>query len=436
MPSRDFSLWYKANYARLLAVLVKQLSDFALAEDVLSDACAALATAELADIGKPAPAHCMPDNRSAWVYRVAYNAGMDAKRRTSKFNAHVLPQHIAESEHDLLDKKTAELPYEDHRLALIFLCAHPALSADSQAMLMLRYALGLEVADIALWFGADPDAVRRRLHRARDKIQATRPRFELPELAQWQERLAPVLSTLEVLYDQSYSNVGGGPQADAFAREAEQLGLQLSAHLPHDTQVLGLAAMIVLAQARRPARLYADDTLIPLDQQDTARWDDARIALGSELLLRAAAVLRKTQTLAGGYVVRAMISAQHCTAKHTGTTPWKAIARLYAALLAIEPSVQAHVNYALSIEKLKGAQAALDYLQDLHDEKHLALFLARAHLLERLAHYAPALTNLNAALAMSMGKVERKFIENKRDVLIARLRLHSQDTRLQDKFST
>jgi RNA polymerase sigma-70 factor, ECF subfamily len=412
MQARDFAIWYKANYARLLAILVKKLSDFCLAEDVLSEACAALATGDFC-----------PDDASAWAYRVAYNAALDIKRRASKESEvarSAIDRHESQAALSAIDtheSQAADLPQDDERLSLIFLCAHPALSPDSQAMLMLRYSLGLEISEIAQWFGSDPDSVRRRLHRAREKIQATKPRFELPTVAQWSDRLAPVLSTLEVLYDQSYSNVGGGTQADAFAREAEQLALQLSAHLPDEAEVLGLTSLIVLAEARRPARLNAHAELVPLDQQDTARWDDQRIAYCSNLLTRAASLLRKHQTLAGSYVLRALISAQHCTRKHTQITPWKAISQLYAALLAVAPSVQAHVNYALSIEKLKGPQAALDCLQTLHDQKHLALFLARAHLMQCLNQHAAAISNLDAALALSLGKAERLFVEKKRHAL-------------------
>jgi RNA polymerase sigma-70 factor, ECF subfamily len=397
MQTQVFSAWYRANYPRLLAVLARKLSDLALAEDAMSHACLALSEGKL-----------IPDDPSAWVFRVALNFALD-QRRKSKPN--IRDEAIADHAQDSAD--------EDERLALIFLCAHPSLSPDSQAMLMLRYALGLEITDIARWFNADEDSVRRRLHRARDKIQATRPSFELPPISTWPERLPPVLSTLEVLYDQSYSNVGGGPHVDAFAREAEQLSLQLVDQLPHQPEVLGLTAMISFAQARTPARLDAQASLVPLDQQDTRLWDAQRIAVGTQLLSRAAKLLQQSKQLAGAFVLRAMISAQHCVRKTTGQTPWKAIVQLYSALLVIEPSLQAQINFALAYAHTHGPEKALKCLIAFNDQKHLALFLARAHLHSQLEQFAQALSNLDAALDMPMGAAERKFVERQRARLIA-----------------
>jgi RNA polymerase sigma-70 factor, ECF subfamily len=389
MQRQAFTSWYRANYPRLLAVLARKLSDLALAEDALSEACLALSNTPN-----------QPDDPCAWVYRVALNAAVDQKRKSK----------ASVNEHALADLASSESQTDD-RLALIFLCAHPSLSPDSQAMLMLRYALGLDVTDIALWFGADEDSVRRRLHRAKEKIQSTRPSFDLPPVSVWPERLPPVLSTLEVLFDQSYSNVGGGSQVSAFAREAEQLALQLVDLLPSQTEALGLAAMICFAQARRPARLDPNGALIPLDQQDTALWDDARIVLATQLLSRAAKLLQQQKVPAGSYVLRAMISAQHSLRKATKRTPWKAIVQLYRALLAIEPSLQARINFALAYAHTHGPAKALAYLTELKDQKHLALFLASAHLHQQLDQNAQALSMLDAALNMPMGLAERKFVQ-------------------------
>jgi RNA polymerase sigma-70 factor (ECF subfamily) len=288
-------------------------------------------------------------------------------------------------------------------------------------MLMLRFCACIPVTDIARWFDQDGETVQRRLHRAKQKLEQSGARFEMPPSDQWRERLPPVLSAIEILYDQSYSNVAGGVEQDGFAREGEQLALQLCAHL-NDPEALGLAALIVFAESRRAARLDAQHVMVPLSHQDCARWDGVRIATAAKLLKRAASMNQP-----GPYQLRALISAQHARRAQLGHTPWHEICELYEHLVALPDVADLSVwlNQALAIGERDGAAAGLQRLQSidatwsvesLPTRLKLARLLALAHLLELAQNKEEARKQREAALALDrahslLGAAERAWIE-------------------------
>lgn len=395
------ALW-KSHAPRLLAALVQRFKQLQLAEDAL--ACAFEQALRW-------PLSGQPSDPVAWLYQSAVHAAIDQLRREQRFR-----QGEPEASFE---------PIPDERLAMFFLCAHPALSTDAQAMLMLRFCAGVPLPQIARWFDQSESAVQRRLHRAKRKLEQSGARFELPERTQWPERLPPVLSALEIMYDQSYSNVAGGIEQDGFAREAEQLALQLASQIP-EPEVLGLAALIVLAESRRGARIDADGAMIPLDQQDPQRWDSLRIATAAKLLRTAARFVQP-----GRYQLRALISAQHARRKQLGQTPWVEICQLYQRLVAIDldETPALWINQALALAGRDGPAAGLQRLQafdanwalsKLAPHQQIARALAYAHLFELTHDLANAHDWRKCALQLDgaqpsriLGRAERAWIERK-----------------------
>jgi RNA polymerase sigma-70 factor, ECF subfamily len=402
------ALW-RAHSPRILAALTARLRDLSAAEDAVSAAFEqALRWNEN-----------WPSDPPAWLFKVAWNAALDAKRRR-RFDGESV---------ELSSSKQIDWPAPgtdgiaaqastDERLAMFFLCAHPSLSADSQAMLILRFCAGIAIPDIARWFQMESDAVRRRLHRAQEKIQQAGVRYELPEVALWPQRLPSVLSAIEIIYDQSFSDVAGGVERDGFARDGEQLALQLVEYLPRLPEVLGLAALIVLAESRRPARVFLSPEMQPqmiaLDQQDVHRWDATRIHVAAALLARASKLASP-----GPYQIRASIFAQHARRAQLGLTPWPEILALYDGLIALEPSPQAHINRTLALSKVHGAQVGLAQLLELNVGCQTVSFhLAHASLRSELGQSDHAAAAFDAALKMPLGAAERAFVQAQRHAIV------------------
>ncbi len=390
--NKAISQLWKTQAPRLLAALVQRWKDINLAEDGLAEAFA-----QALEWGENAP-----KDQTAWLYCVANNAVIDTLRTQNKFKQNKILLHqlvITEHEENLVDP--------DARLAMFFLCAHPALSADSQAMMMLRYCAGIDTADIAMWFGMEHEAVTRRLHRSKTKIQQTNIKIELPAKDELSERLSPLLSTLEILYDQSYSNIGGGAEQNAFAQDAEQLVLSLLEQMPDQAEVYGLAAMILFAESRRPARLSNQGAMIPLDQQDASKWDQRKIALGAHLILSATRIAKP-----GPYQIRAQIFAQHALRAELGHTPWQAILALYDALLCFDNNPQVQINRAIVTGHLQGSEAGMKILHKLQASAHQpAYYLAMASLQAKSESWSNALTNLQLARNSIVGGAELLYLD-------------------------
>src|SRR5581483_11786427 len=253
----------------------------------------------------------------------------------------------------------------DERLRLIFVCCHPALAPEARIALTLRTLYGLSVERIArAWLTTDV-AMQQRLTRAKRKIRDARIRFEIPEPDAWGERLAAVLSTLEIAYAQAYEDAAGVSEAAELAAETLRLSGLLVELLPDEPEVLGLAAMIRLAEARRPARLDAAGMMIPLSEQDPRLWDSRLIGEAARLLARAAELGRS-----GPYQLMAAIHATHAARRETGHTAWANVVALYDALLTVRPSPLAEVNRAVALAEAQGAEAGLAALAGLsHDAR-------------------------------------------------------------------
>jgi RNA polymerase sigma-70 factor (ECF subfamily) len=386
---------WRRDGGRLLAALSRRFRDIDLAEECLAEA-AARAQGSWTQT---------PANPSGWLYRTALRLGIDRLRQRARRRVEAI---------DDLDLEAGSEPTQtpDDRLGLYFLCAHPALGEDSRIALMLRLVAGLPVETIARAFLAEPAAILQRITRAKAKIAAARLPFDPPPRSEWPERMQGLLSALSIIYDQGYADVGGGIEAEAFAREAATLAESL-AELTGDAEALGLAALIRFCESRRPARVARDGAMIPLDEQDVKLWRVSDIATGAEHLARAAEALTP-----GPWQIQALIHAAHARRLNEGATPWGDIADLYDALLRLDPSPIVAVNRALARSQIFGpapalaeldapaAQAALKGWQPYH--------AARADLLRRADRREEAYAEYDRAIALAPGRAERRFLEGRR----------------------
>jgi RNA polymerase sigma-70 factor (ECF subfamily) len=301
----------------------------------------------------------------------------------------------------------AEMPIPDERLRLIFVCCHPALSPDARAALTLKVVCGLSTPRLARAFLVAEPAMLQRITRAKAKIAGARVPFEVPDRAQWPERLEAVLTTLEIAYAQAYEDAALAGDGAGFATEVLRLSGLLVELMPREPEVLGLAALVRFAEARRPARLDAAGAMVPPDRQDVDRWNRDLIGEAKRLMARAAAGGRS-----GARQLLAAIHGAHCVRIEGGPTPWTAIAGLYDLLIEVRPTPVTAVNRAVALGEARDAEAGLTALRQVRGmENWLPYQAALAHLSSRAGLADAAHDAYRAALALGPPPAERLFIE-------------------------
>lgn len=395
----------EAARPRVVAALAARLRDLDRAEDAFADAAAA---ALVAWPNRP------PRDPAAWLWRAALRKAIDARRRAAVRDRAVLdappPQPTPE---DALI--AADEPIPDERLRLIFVCCHPALAPDSRAALTLRVVCGLSTARLARAFFVAEPAMLQRITRAKRKIAAAGVPFEVPGREAWPERLEAVLTTLEIAYAQAYEDAALAGEAAPFAAEVLRLSGLLAELMPHEPEVLGLAALVRFAEARGPARLDDTGAMVPTGEQDMARWRRDMIAEGARLLGRAAGF-----AASGPRQILAAVHGAHCARIETGATDWAAIAALYDVLAAVRPHPAVAVNRAVAIGEAQGPEAGLAELDGIEGlGSWLPYQAARAALLYRAARPTEAVEAYDAALALSPAPAERRYLEARRSTLAA-----------------
>jgi RNA polymerase sigma-70 factor, ECF subfamily len=375
------------SYGRLLAVLAAPTRDIAAAEDALADALErALARW---------PVDGIPANPEGWLLTVARNRLRDMW----KSSGYRMTEPLNETEYAStpLDDDMPAIP--DRRLELMLVCAHPAIAPNIRTPLMLQSVLGVEAAAIATAFAVEPAAMAQRLVRAKKRIRDAGIPFVLPERDDLAQRLPAVLEAVYGAYAIDWQLAPQGAPIESLSAEALHLALVLAELLPAEPEVLGLAALLCLSEARRPARRTAAGAFIPLDEQDTTLWDAMLIQRGEGLLRRAHAYRRP-----GRFQYEAAIQSAHCMRATRGKVDANALRKLHRALVRVAPSLGAAVASAAVDGELDGPEAglcALDAIDDPAAERFQPALTTRAHLLAEAGRMAEAAQAYRRAIELT-----------------------------------
>jgi RNA polymerase sigma-70 factor (ECF subfamily) len=409
VSAEDIARVFRAEYGRAVAVLVRTLGDIDLAEDAVQEAFAVAA--------ERWPAAGMPPSPAGWIITTARNKAVDRARRESTRDARqaeaVLLHGPEPGEGPGEGQGGKEDPVGDDRLRLIFTCCHPALAEPAQVALTLRLLGGLGTDEIARAFLVSEPTMAQRLVRAKAKIRDARIPYRVPAEADLPERLRPVLAVIYLIYNEGYLSAGGAegaPAREELCAEAIRLGRLLATLMPDEPEVLGLLALMLLIQSRRPARIAPDGTLVLLADQDRSLWDAELIAEGQALVRRC---LRRDRP--GPYQIQAAINAVHSDAPTAEATDWGQILRLYDQHLAVAPTPVVALHRAVALAQVDGPAVALaqvDALADRLDGYHLFHALS-ADLLTRLGRRAEAAQALERALALTRNPAERDQLQRR-----------------------
>ena len=387
---------------QVLGALVRRYGQFSACEDAVQEALLEAVSA-WRDAG-------VPENPKGWLLTVASRRLIDevrsehARRRREQ-------DHMAATA-PLEQPQEASQDHDDS-LALLFLCCHPPPSAPSQVALTLRAVGGLSTAQIAAAFLMPEATMAQRISRAKQAIKASGARFELPGPAERMARLGVVLHVLYLIFNEGYTTTAGpGLTAPQLTGEAIRLTRWLHRLLPEDAEVTGLLALMLLTDARRPARAGPDGSLIPLAEQDRDRWDKDRIAEGVTLI---SAVLPEGRP--GPYQVQAAIAAVHDEAESMDATDWPQILGLYDLLAQLAPSPMVSLNRSVAVAMVAGPAAGLDVLRELESDRQLArhhrLHSTRAHLLEMSGDHAGAIASYREAARLTTSLPERRYLTDR-----------------------
>ena len=404
----------RRSYGKLVAFLSARTRDLAAAEDALSEAFASA----LADW----PLNGCPSNPEAWLLTVARRKLIDAARRSSTAEAATTVLQI-QADSLVAAGGNAEIP--DTRLALMFVCAHPAIDAGIRAPLMLQVVLGLDAKAIASAFLTSPAAMGKRLVRAKERIRQAGISFTIPEREELPGRLGTVLDAVYAAFAEGWTDP---ERTDAARRdlteEAIFLARLLAELLPQEAEALGLLALMLHAESRRRARRNRDGKYVPFTSQDPSLWDWKMIEEAEGLIIRVSelwAAVREQHCSIGRYQVEAALQSAHVYRRRTGHSNWAEVVKLYDALFALDRSPVVAINRALAIAETDGARAALDALQEVASDVRVAQYqpywAARAELLARTGANGEARRAYEMAIGLERDPAVRRFLQQRQSLL-------------------
>ncbi|MGA2848089.1 MAG: RNA polymerase sigma factor [Terracidiphilus sp.] len=399
---------YRSESGRVLATLVRLLGDLELAEESMHEAfAAALESWTLAGIpAKPRP----------WLISTARFKAIDAMRRRARFNGteRDLVAHIESRDNDAPggNEEIENEEIEDDRLRLIFTCCHPALPPEAQIALTLREVCGLTTEEIARAFLVTPATLAQRIVRAKAVIRDKAIPYQVPASHELPARLGAVLQVVYLVFNEGYSAAAGAEVTRAeLTSEAIRLGRLLNELLP-EPEGIGLLALMLLQESRRPARTSPTGELILLDDQDRSLWNREQIAEGVALVEKA---LRSHRF--GTYTLQAAIAAVHAEAESPAATDWRQIVALYNQLVRLQPSPVTYLNRAVAIAMRDGPEAGLKHIDAILAQGELANYSlahsARADMYRKLGRTAEARSSYEKALELTQQEPERRFLQER-----------------------
>ncbi|MFI6069556.1 RNA polymerase sigma factor [Micromonospora sp. NPDC051227] len=391
----DLASIYRAEYGRCVATLARLLGDINLAEEAVQDAF----TTALQKW------QTLPPNPGAWIVTTARNRAVDRLRRESTREARHAQALLLYHQ----DEPSEVGPVRDDQLRLIFTCCHPALAPEARTALTLRLLGGLEVPEIARAYLVQEATVAQRIVRAKKKIRDAAIPYRVPAEHELPDRLPPVLAVLYLMFNEGYASTAGPLIRADLCAEAIRLARELAALIPDEPEVLGLLALLLLTEARRPARLGPTGDLVLLADQDRSLWNRSLIAEGHDLVRRC---LRRNRP--GPYQIQAAIGAVHTDG---AATDWPQVLALYDQLLALAPTPVVALNRAVAVAEVHGPAVALAVLEGIDLSGYHRLPATRADLLARLGRNDEARAAYDQAAALATNETERAYLQTRRTEL-------------------
>jgi RNA polymerase sigma-70 factor, ECF subfamily len=395
VTSADIARVFRDEHGRAVAVLIRALGDIDLAEDAVQDAFTVAV--------ERWPRDGMPPSPAGWIITTARRRAIDRLRREATRDARQTEALLLAAP----DEPREEGPVRDERLRLLFTCCHPALSSEARVALTLRLLGGLTTAEIARAFLVPEATMAQRIVRAKRKIRDAGIPYRVPRDADLPARVSSVLSVVYLVFTEGHTATTGTELGrPALASEAIRLGRAVVELMPDEPEAVGLLALMLLTEARRPARGGAVGEPVLLADQDRALWDHEAIAEGHALVR---ACLRRNAP--GPFQIQAAINAVHTDAADADATDWAQVVALYDQLLAVLPTDVVRLNRAVAVAEVDGPAAGLLLVDELALDGYHAFHVVRADLLARLGRTAEAAAALDRGRALTANRAEERLID-------------------------
>jgi RNA polymerase sigma-70 factor, ECF subfamily len=394
VDDREIAEVFKQESSRAVATLVRRFGDIDVAEEAVQEA--------FVEAVRRWPERGIPPSPAGWIITTAKNRAIDRLRREA-----IRDDRQAEAMRLIGSDEPGEIEIvDDDQLRLIFTCCHPALAINAQVALTLKLIAGLQTEEIARAFLVSETTMSQRLVRAKRKIKAANIPYRIPGDAELPNRLPPVLAVVYLVYNEGHVATSGEDLIRPdIAAEAVRLARLLASLMPDEPEVIGLLALLLLSESRRPARTGSDGELVSLAEQDRTTWDRTLIAEGQDLVR---ACLRRNQP--GPYQIQAAIAAVHADAPTATDTDWTQIVALYDQLLGFIPSPIVELNRAIAVAETGDIEGALTTVEELDlDEYHL-YHATRGSLLNRRGRHTEAAQAYRRARSLTANEAERRHL--------------------------